>query len=58
MEEIDGVALDVGAIERVDRHQGDLRVSLLINLGADVLDLRFRLRIKHMGEVIDVSGRF
>ena len=50
------IALDVGAIEGIDRDERDLGVSLFIDLPADVGDLRGRVRIQNMGEIIDVTG--
>src|SRR5208283_2498340 len=39
VEQAVGIGLNVGAIERVDRYQCDLRVSVVVDLAADVGDL-------------------
>src|SRR5271165_1120135 len=55
MEQIDRVALNVVAIERVDGDQRDLSVCLLIDLGADVRDLRSRRLIDDVRKVVDIA---
>ena len=55
LEQIDGIALDVRAIQRVHRYQGDLGVSFLVDLPASVINLRNRVRVKNMREVIYVA---
>src|SRR6185437_114489 len=57
MEQINGVALDVGAVERIDGEQRDLHVSLLINLQTDIFYLGSSARLEHMCEVLDVDSR-
>jgi hypothetical protein len=56
LEEIDRVALDVAALERVDGYERDLRVGLGVELLGDVRDLRGRLRIQDVREIVDVIG--
>ena len=53
---IDGVALNVRTVERIDSDDRDLRVRLLFDLLADVIQLRDRGLIKDMGEVVNVIG--
>jgi len=48
------VTLDVGSVQRVDGDYGDLRVSFLIDLPADVIQLRDGLPVKDVSEVVDV----
>ena len=52
----DGVALDVGTIQGIHRDDGDLGVRLLLDLLADVVQLRDRGLVEHVGEVVDVVG--
>ena len=56
LEQVDGVALDVRTVQRIDGHDRDLRVGLLFNLLADVIQLRNGALIEDMGEVVDVIG--
>ena len=57
LEQINREALDIGAIQRIDGYQRDLGVRLFVDLLAGVVDLRNRVRIKNVREIIDVSGR-
>ena len=56
MEQIDGVTFDIGAVERLDGHYGDLRMRFLIDLKADLVHLRDRALIQNAGKIIDVIG--
>ena len=49
--------LDVRSIERVDSDQCDLSVSLFVDLAADIIDLRGRVLVQNVREVVDVVGR-
>ena len=51
------VAFNVGAIEGIDGDEGDLRVRLLVDLAADVVDLRGRAGIENVREIVDVTRR-
>ena len=52
----DGVALNVGAVERIYGDHGNLRVRFLVELLADVVELRDGGLIEDVGEVVDVVG--
>src|SRR6185369_1904190 len=52
---IRSVALDVSAIERMNRNDGNLRVGLLVNLLRDAADSFRRRSVKYSSEVIDIS---
>src|SRR5207302_1917042 len=55
-EKIDRVALDVGAIERIDGHERDLSMGLFIDLTSDLSDLPAGIGVKDVREIIDVTG--
>ncbi len=55
-EEIDGITLDIGAVERIDRDQRDLRVRFFIDLTAGIANLRNGVRIEDVREIVDVAG--
>jgi len=55
--QISGIALDIGAIERLNCDYGDLRVRLLIDLPADVIELCDGGLVENMREIIDVVCR-
>jgi hypothetical protein len=55
-EEVYRKGLYISAICRVDRDNGNLGMSLLVNLTADFCHLREGICIYDMREVIDVSG--
>ena len=50
------VALNVGAVQGINRHDGDLRVRLLVDLLANVVQLRDGGRVQNVGEIVDVVG--
>ena len=52
----DGVALDVRTVESVYRDYGDLRLGFLVELLADVVQLRDGGLVEDVGEVVDVVG--
>ena len=56
VEEIDGIAIDVGAVQSIDGDYGDLRVGFLVDLAADVFHLADCAGIEDMREIIDVAG--
>ena len=56
LEQIDRIALDVGTVQGIDGHNGDLGVRLFIDLTADVADLRGCTLVEDMCEVVDVAG--
>jgi hypothetical protein len=58
MEKVDGVTLNISAIEGLYSHHCDLRMGLFVNLPADLVHLRDRILIQNVGEIIDVVGRF
>ncbi len=58
MEEVDGVAFDIGAIERVNGDDGDLGVRLLVDFAADVVHLRDGVLVQNVSEIVDVIGGF
>lgn len=58
VEEVYCIALDVVAVESINRDQGDLRMSFLIDLRAEVFELRLGLCVQDICEVVNVSGRF
>jgi hypothetical protein len=53
-EQVDGVGFYVGAIERIDRNDGNLRMGLLVDLPTDAIHLPEDSRIKNMREIIDI----
>ena len=53
-EQVDGVAVDIRTIQRIDGHDRDLRLRLLIDLLADVIQLRDGGGIENVGEIVDV----
>ena len=58
MKKVDGVALNISAIERLYSHHGDLRMRLFVNLPADFVHLHDGILIQNVSEIIDVVGRF
>lgn len=56
VEKINGIALDVGAVERIDRDYGDLRVGFFVDLMADIRHLRSCALVEDVGEIVDVAG--
>jgi hypothetical protein len=58
MEQIDGVAFDVGAIERMNGRYRDLGMGFFVNLPADFFDLRDGVRVQNMCEIVDVASGF
>src|SRR5271165_342841 len=56
VEKIDGIALDVGAVERVDGDYGDLRMGFVVDLVADVFHLRGCAGVDDVGEIVDIAG--
>jgi len=56
LEEINSIRLNVAAIQRIDGHHGDLGMSVVIDLPTDVLHLSDCLRLKNVGEVVNVAG--
>ena len=55
--QIDGIALDIGAIERLNGDNGDLRMRLLVDLPADVIELRDCGLVENVREIVDVVRR-
>ena len=55
LEEVDRVTLDVGPIQGIDGHDGNLGVSLFVDLPADVRDLCRRIRAENVREIVDVT---
>lgn len=51
------VALNIGAIQGIYGYDGDLRVRLLVDLLANVVQLRDGGRVKNVGEIVDVVRR-
>jgi hypothetical protein len=56
LEQIDGVALDVAAFERIDSDESDLRVGLGVELLGDTGYLRRRIRVQDVRKIVDVIG--
>lgn len=56
LEKIDGITLDISAVERPHRHHGNLRFCLLINLLREGRNLLRRSRIGNPGKVVEVAG--
>ena len=56
VEEIDGITFDVGAVERIDRHDRDLGVGFLVDLTAEIFNLGNCVGIENVGEIVDVAG--
>ena len=50
LEKIDGIAFDVGAVQRSDRHYSNLGVGFFVDLPADVVHLRDRALVENVGE--------
>ena len=50
----DGVTFNVGTVQGIYRDYGDLRVRFLIELLADVVQLRDGGRVENVGEIVDV----
>ena len=57
LEESNGIALNVGAVEGIDGDQGDLSVSFFVDLPADVVYLRDGALVKNVCEIVDVTRR-
>ena len=57
LEESNGIAVNVGTIERVDGDDRNLSVSLLIDLPTGVFDLFDGRSVQYMGKIVDVAGR-
>jgi hypothetical protein len=55
--QVNGVTLNVRTIQGIHRDYGDLGVRLLVELLADVIQLRDGGLIENMGEIVDVVGR-
>jgi hypothetical protein len=58
MKKIHRVTFNIGTIQGLDAHNGDLGMCLLVNLPADLIHLRDRVLIQNVREVIDVVGGF
>jgi hypothetical protein len=54
--QVDRVALNVRPIQGVHRDYGNLRMRLLVELLADVIELRDGVLIENVGKVVDVIG--
>ena len=50
VEQVHGVALDVAAVEGVDRDHRDLGVRFFVDLSGDILNLSLGCRIEDMGK--------
>jgi hypothetical protein len=57
LEEIDRITIHFRAIQRIDGYDRNLSVRLLFNLLANVIQLRDRALVQHVGEVVDVVRR-
>src|SRR5579863_2593941 len=55
--QIDGIALDIGAIQGLNCNYGNLCVCLLIDLTTDVIDLSNGGLVENMREIVDVARR-
>ena len=57
LEQVDGITVDVRPVQRIDRHHRYLRVSFLVNLLAEIVELRRGALIEDVGKVIEVCTR-
>src|SRR5450755_227525 len=55
LEQIDRVALNVSAIQRIDCDQGDLSVCFFVDLAAEIGDLSCRTLVENVREIVDVT---
>src|SRR4029077_6918610 len=56
LKQVNGIALNVAAVECIDRDERDLGLRFFVNLAAHILDLGFGFRVENMSKVVDVSG--
>ena len=58
MEKIDGVTLNVSAIERMDGYHRNLGMRFFVDLAADVIHLRDRVLIQDVRKIVDIVRGF
>ena len=58
VEEIDGIALNVGPVERLYSDDGDLCMRLLFDLLTNIVELCDGVLIKDMSKIVDVIRGF